>query len=112
MVAGNALILTATKSVQILTIQCPQNCCDIVAIVVHCMSNGLWWSNRHYCEFDRGHVVPFVGENLCTRRMVHCHERERIVKIGLPKLTGHAQVVEATARFQFITADLVPLFCG
>src|SRR6201986_2582538 len=98
-VAGHALILTAAKGVQILTIQRSQNWCDILTIVVPRLSNRLWWPNSRNREFDRGNIVPFVGEDLCACRVVYSHERERIVKKGLPKPPGPTQVIEATRGF-------------
>ena len=42
--------------------------------------------------------------------MIHYHQAELIVVVGLPELGSDAQIVVTVMRHELVSADLVPLF--
>src|ERR1700677_4949417 len=109
-IACDSLILTATKCVEILAVKIVKSRGHVISLIVGCAGDGMRWCNTGNCELDWRDREAFVGEDFCAYGMVDGHEGERVVVVGLPKLSGDAEIVEAIVRGELIMADFVPLF--
>src|SRR5947207_13803654 len=112
MVARYTLITPSPKVVEILLVKGADDVRYVVAVVVYCLHNLLWLLDGGNCELRRRNDKTLIDENVRPHWMVHCHQRQLIVVIGLPKLSRDAQIVITIAWHELVVADLVPLFSG
>src|SRR6266550_6467849 len=112
MVARYTLITPSPKVVEILLVKGADDVRHVVAVVVYCLHNLLWLLDGGNCELRRGNDKTLIDENVSSRWMVHCHQRQLIIVIGLPKLSRDAQIVITIAGRELVATDLVPFFGG
>src|SRR5687768_2393000 len=110
MIARDALVSTAPKVVEILLVEGAEDVRHDVAVVVYSMSNLERLLDGSNCQFCGWNNKTFIDKNVCSRWMVHSHQRQLIVIISFPKLRCDTEIVETVARHKFIAANFVPFF--
>src|SRR5688572_25314971 len=110
MVARDALITPSAKVVEVLLIKSAEDVRDVVAVVVDGISNLVRLLDGSNCQFGGWNNKTFIDKNVCSRWMVHSHQRQLIVVISFPELGGDPEIVEAISRHKFIAANSVPFF--
>src|ERR1035438_1258036 len=108
----NSLILSPAKGIQVFAVKVVERCFYVIAQVIDSVRDGTRWVNACNCKLHGRNGESLIGEDLCTRRMIDSHQRQRVIVIRLPKLAGDAQIVEPVVRDELIAANLIPLFCS
>src|SRR5581483_10928292 len=108
-VAGDALVLSASEGVEIFSIQIAQDAGYILPIVVYRAGDRMWRFDSCNGKLCRWNYKSFVDKNVSAGGMIDGHQIQIVVVIRFPQLGGEAQVVVTVARHQLIAANLVPL---
>src|SRR5882724_5979247 len=112
MIARHTLITPAPKIIEILLVQSTDNFRHVVAAVIFGMLYLVWRLDGRNCQLRRRNNKTFIDEDVCSRWMVHGHQRQLIVVVGFPQFSRNAQIIITIAWHEFVAADLVPLFGG
>jgi len=105
-----SLVLSTTEGIEILASSARRmsvTSCPLSQRV----GNRLWCSDSSHANFTAVRRIV-RGEDFSSSRVIDRHQPKGVVIVGLPKLAGDAEIVEAVAGRKLIATDLVPLFRG
>src|SRR5688500_9395365 len=110
MVASDALITPSPKVIEVLLVEGAEDVRHDVAVVIYSMSNLVRLLDYSNCQFCGWNNKSFIDKNVCSRWMVHSHQRQLIVIISFPELGGDPEIVDVISREKLIGAYFVPSF--
>ncbi len=84
MIARNALILTATKRVEIVSVESVYEAGDVLPPVVNSSRNLAWRGDSRYLQLSRRNHKTFVNKNVRVLRMINDDQTQVVVVIGFP----------------------------
>src|SRR5688572_2284793 len=108
MVASDALITPSPKVIEVLLVEGAEDVRHDVAVVIYSMSNLVRLLDGGNCQLCGWNNKSFIDKNVCSRWMVHSHQRQLIVVISFPELRGDPEIVETVPRHKLIAANFVP----
>src|SRR5215211_5500076 len=104
MIARDALVLTATKRVQVFSVQTIDDGGDILSLVINGAHDLARLRDSRDLQLRRGNHETFVNKDIRVLGMIDDHESQVIVIISLPKLGSDPQIVVTVMRYELIAA--------
>src|SRR6266850_2196294 len=98
MIARHTLIAPAPKVIEVFLVESADNVRHVVATVIYCVRYLVRRLDRRNCQLRGWNNKTFIDEDVRCRWMVHGHQRQLIVVVGLPQLRRDAQIVVTVAR--------------